>query len=156
MHRTDNSCFLLFIEPKKKEKRFIPIDDEISKIMKLALMEAKSGTSNYSRIDEIPRFNPNAKYRGFHITDCGYKSEGDYLLENGMITNRLADFYLRFYRKSIPVSEMGKVMELIAFYKKKYQNNPEIYSNIILKKPVKNHDRIMLYKLKRFFEDDVR
>jgi hypothetical protein len=34
-----------------------------------------------------------------------------------MITNSLATFYLRWYRDSIPVSELVKMNELLNYYK---------------------------------------
>lgn len=126
MHRIDNTCFLLFIEPKKEEKLEIPLDDESSQIMKVALTEAKRGMSNYSRLNEMPYFHVCNGYKGYHSTDCGERSyPADYLLENGMITNSLASFYLRYYRNSIPESEMKKVMKVVNYYKEKYRNNPE-------------------------------
>jgi hypothetical protein len=42
-----------------------------------------------------------------------------------MITNSLAAFYLRYYRNSIPESEMKKVMKVVTYYKEKYRDNPE-------------------------------
>lgn len=71
MHRLDNTCFILFIEPKKEEKLEIPLDDELSQIMKVALNEAKRGSSNYSRVNEIPYFFVGHGYKGYHSTDCG-------------------------------------------------------------------------------------
>jgi hypothetical protein len=125
MHRIDNTCFLLFIEPKKEEKLEIPMDDELSQIMKVALNEAKRGMSNYSKLNEMPWFYVCCGYKGFHSTECGERSfPADSLLENGMITNSLAAFYLRYYRNSIPDSEMKKVMKVVDYYKEKYRNNP--------------------------------
>lgn len=126
MNRIDNSRFLLYIEPKKEEKLEIPINDEITKIMKNACSEAEYGVSNYDKLNEtenfISGFNDYGeiiKYYGFHETDCGVLSDCfDYLLKNGMITNSLCVFYLKYYRNTIPKSEMDKVMELISFYKK--------------------------------------
>jgi hypothetical protein len=64
---------------------------------------------------------------GWHTTACGMESESqDFLLENGMITNSLCVFYLQYYRSSIPKSEMKKVYQLIAYYKTKYKNKPEM------------------------------
>jgi len=126
MHRIDNTCFMLFIEPKKEEKLKTPLDDEISRIMKVALEEAKRGTSNYSRPNEMPYFFESLGYKGYHRTDCGERSyPADYLLENEMITNSLAAFYLRYYRNSIPESEMLKVQKVVAYYKEKYRDTPE-------------------------------
>jgi hypothetical protein len=131
MHRIDDSLFLLFIEPKKRRKRIFPKNDTISKIMKLALNNSISGTSNYEHLNETPRFSQGRGYKGYHVTECGIRSYGaDFLLENGMITNSLADFYLRYYRSSIPKSEMKKVKKLVEYYKNKYRNNPEMYKEI--------------------------
>jgi hypothetical protein len=126
MQRIDNTCFLLFIEPKKEEKLEIPLDDELSQIMKVALTEAKRGKSNYSKMNEMPYFFECRGYKGYHGTDCGERSfPADYLLKNGMITNSLAVFYLRYYRNAIPESEMEKVMKVVTYYKEKYRDNPE-------------------------------
>jgi hypothetical protein len=127
MHRIDNSCFLLFIEPPKKKKMKIPVNDEITRIMKLALSEAKTGMSNYSSPEAAPRFRSGPGYKGYHKTACGKRSIGyDYLLENGMITNDLAPFYLQYYRDSIPDSEMKKILKLVTYYKQKYRYKPEV------------------------------
>ncbi len=119
MHRIDNSRFLLYIEPRKEEKSETPINDDIVDIMQQALLEAESGTSNYSEMNEPENFQSRSGFRGCHTTDCGERSDNkDYLLKNGMITNSLCVFYLKWYRNSIPPSEMDKVNDLIKFYKK--------------------------------------
>ena len=131
MYRADNSCFLLYIEPPKEEKSEFPADDEISQIMIVALSEAKTGIANYSEIIEPPRFVSGSGYKGYHTTNCGESSTGnDYLLENAMITNSLAAFYLKYYRDSIPVTEMNKAKDVVAFYKNKY---PETLDVVIAK-----------------------
>ena len=98
------------------------------------MKEAKTGMSNYERINEKPKFNIGAKYRGYYVTECGYASSNDYLLQNGMITHSLAEYYVRYYRKAIPLSEMQKISKLVVYYKDKYKSNPEIYKNIKLGK----------------------
>jgi hypothetical protein len=119
MHRPDTTRFLLYIEPKKDEKLEIPVEDEITYIVDLALWEAKSGISNYYEINETPWFEEDNSFRGYHRTDCVERSTScDYLLKNGMITNSLCVFYLKFYRNSIPESEMKKVRALVDYYKK--------------------------------------
>jgi len=124
MQRTDNSPFLLFIEPLKEEKSLTPVCDELALIMDMALDEAITGISNYYKPDEPSQFIEGNGYKGYHTTDCGENSSGnDYLLDNGMITNNLAGFYLRYYRNSIPESEMKKVNELADFYRTKYGDN---------------------------------
>lgn len=118
MHRIDDSKFLLYIEPKAEEKSVVPIDDEISIIMEKAFVESQEGVANYSRIGSDEYFEGRGGWRGSHMTDCGERSSNkDYLLENGMITNSLCVFYLRYYRNSIPESEMKKVMKLVDCYK---------------------------------------
>ncbi len=127
MHRPDTSIFLLYIEPLKEEKSETPVCDELTRIMKLALSEARHGVSNYNKPNEHPVFHECAGYRGYHSSDCGEKSDScDFLLKNGLITNSLSAFYLKFYRNSIPSSEMKKVEKLVAFYKHHYRNTPEI------------------------------
>ena len=100
---SNDKNFLLYIEPKKEDKLETPINDELTSLMEMALSKAKV----------------IARYRGWHTVDCGQRSDNrDYLLENGMQTNNLAPFYLRWYRYSIPESEMKKVEELRRFYSK--------------------------------------
>ena len=146
MHREDNSKYLLYIEPSANDKLKEPINDELVQIMELALSKAKVGTASYDKLEDmgdgyefkwparmavsfagddrkrlVPSFREGGAYKGFHGTGCGERSSNrDYLLENGMITNSLAPFYLKWYRYSIPESEMKKVEQLINFYKKKY------------------------------------
>lgn len=106
MHREDNSKYLLYIEPKKEEKSKIPIDDHLK--------------------NNMGRFRSGSGFKGFHTTDCGEKSTGhDYLLENGMITNSLSIFYLKWYRQSIPQSEMEKLNQLVKFYEEKGMDEEE-------------------------------
>lgn len=117
MHRIDDSKFLLFIEPKKEDKLTNPIDDNLTSIMKHALEKAKHGASTYSNLGTEAQFQIGGAWKGIHYTDCGERSENyEYLLENGMITNSLAVFYLQYYRRSIPGTEMKKVLELAEFY----------------------------------------
>lgn len=118
MHRTDNSKFMLFIEPDKSMKSATPINDELTEIIGLAVDSAVCGTSNYSHLDEKEFFEPDGGYKGIHHTGCGQSSNNcDYLLKNGMITNSLATYYLAYYRDAIPETEMEKVMETVKFYK---------------------------------------
>jgi len=118
MHREDNSRFLLYIEPKKEEKLSEPIKDELVKIVEKAIANSKSGTANYSDLDnDGGKFREGSAYKGTHSTECGERSDNeDYLLPNGMITNSLAPFYLRWYRDSIPATEMKKLEALKEYY----------------------------------------
>lgn len=134
MIRDDKSLYLLFIEPKSIEKSVQPIDDELTEAVELALSKAKRGTSHYSDLDDtgngvetllkgqtitLPSFHERSAYRGVHRTHCGEISDCvDYLLENGMITNSLAAFYVRWYRNSISKNDMDKLEQLKKFYSK--------------------------------------
>jgi hypothetical protein len=65
----------------------------------------------------VTSFRGGSGYKGTHRTECGERSSNtDHLLENGMITNSLAPFYLKWYRYSIPETEMKKVLQLKEFY----------------------------------------
>jgi len=113
MHREDNSKYLLYIEPKAVDKLQEPINDELTQMMERALTKSKKGAANYSQLEDkgdgydwnyngqirrVPSFREGTAYRGTHRTECGERSSNcDYLLENGMITNSLAPFYLRWY-----------------------------------------------------------
>jgi len=128
MHRDDKSKFLLYIEPNMEDKLVNPIEDGLTKLMEMALSKAKSGTAGYSRLDDLgdgfdfngrklPSFREGSGYKGTHTAPCGERSSNnDYLLENGMITNSLAPFYLKWYRFSIPENDMLKLKELSKFY----------------------------------------
>lgn len=119
MHRSDNSLFLLFIEPSKEDKK--PTTDKhalrLAKMLRGLLYEAKCGTSNYSKLDSKPVFRYDGAYMGVHTTDCGERSRNfDLMLGNGMITNSLAAFYIENYWDVIPESEKKKLDQLAEFY----------------------------------------
>jgi hypothetical protein len=96
-----SSKHILYINPEPEDKLTQPINDELTKVMELALSRAKTYT----------------RFKGWHRTKCGEKSScSDYQLENGMITNSLATFYLRWYRYSISEDDMLKVQELKEYY----------------------------------------
>lgn len=122
MHREDNSKYLLYLEFKKELKSPVPIDDELVKILTLAIGEAKKGTSRYSDPQDQGTFVDGNAFRGSHRTDCGMMSSNcDYQLSNGMITNSLAPYYLMWYREHIPESELDKLAELERHYGKSVQ-----------------------------------
>ena len=118
MHRNDNSKYLLYIEPKASEKLQNPIEDELTQLMEMALSKSKRGAANYSDLkDTGDSFQEGNAWKGIHRTDCGQGSANcDFLLENGMITNSLAPFYLKWYRYSIPENDMKKIEELKKYY----------------------------------------
>ena len=124
MKRDDNSKFLLYIEPKKSEKLTVPFDDELVHLMEHAFIKAKSDTANYSDLNNNGEsFDEEDGYMGVHTTECGKHSDNhDFLLENGMITNSLCAFYLRWYRNSISQSDMLKLQSLKEFYEKSTVN----------------------------------
>lgn len=118
MIRTDSDIFLLYIEPKKEQKSATPVEDDLSRIVDLALSKATRGTSNYHRPSEPPKFKRGGGFMGTHKTECGQKStNNDFLLENGMVTNSLASYYVKWYRESIPATEMEKLKKLLEYYK---------------------------------------
>ena len=119
MHREDKSRYLLYIEPPKKEKLLEPVNDSLTEMMEKSLEKAKSGSAQYSDMGSMGDFTEGNAYKGFHSTECGERSSNkDYLLENGMITNSLATFYLKWYRNSIPDSEIEKLINLRQYYGK--------------------------------------
>ncbi len=119
MHREDNSKYLLYIEPVASEKLKDPINDDLTKLMEMALSRAKVGGAQYSDLSDIEgKFRVGSGWRGCHTCNGERSTNHDYLLENGMITNSLAPFYLKWCRFSIPETEMKKVLELQDFYKK--------------------------------------
>jgi hypothetical protein len=123
--------------------------------MKVALNEAKRGTSNYSRVNEMPYFFESCGYKGYHSTECGERSfPADYLLENGMVTNSLAAFYLRFCRNSIPESEMRKVMKVVTYYKEKYRDKPEKLIPKTMEDLTKSVDEWIKESIKKFFDGE--
>lgn len=118
MHRTDTSKYLLYIEPPANEKLETPVVDSLVTMMEYALSTAKKGASRYSNLNDEGTFLLDTGFKGCHFTECGERSTNhDYLLENGMITNSLAPFYLKYYRNSIPKSELWKLEQLKIYYK---------------------------------------
>lgn len=113
MNRSDDSYFLLYIEPTRAQKSETPVDDHLTQVMMIALNLGKKGTADYFDVENptlYPVFNENESWKRGHKTACGTSSDShDYKLLNGMITNSLAPFYLRWYRDAIPEQEMAKV-----------------------------------------------
>jgi len=95
----------------------------------MVLSKAEEGSSNYSnqsRPKYWSEFSKGGGWRGEHTTDCGKESNSyDYLLENGMITNSLAVFYLKWYRNSISENDWKKLKELEKFYQNK-SDKPDV------------------------------
>ncbi len=119
MKRDDNSKFLLYIEPENSEKSEQPIDDDLTKLIEFALNNSITGAANYSELNGEPLHRKEGGWRGCHTVDCGKCSTNhDYLLENGLITNSLAVFYISNYRSSIKRNDWLKIEDLIDFYQK--------------------------------------
>ena len=113
MNRIDDSKYLLFIEPQLRQKLSVPVEDELSDFMDELLKNAKKGTSNYSNLSDEGTFTEGWGYKGTHKTECGERSDNyDYLISEGYITNSLATFYLKWYRNSIPLSEVNKIRRI--------------------------------------------
>ena len=116
MHREDTSCFVLYIEPRPEEKSAEPVDDELTRKVEHAMSKAKEGAAHYSDLEN--GFNGehdfvDSGWRGMHRTACGEWSDNhDYLLPNGLITNSLAVFYVRWYRSAIPACDLAKLATL--------------------------------------------
>jgi len=130
MIRDDDSRYLLYMEPKKEDRDVEPINDKLTRLMKLALNRAIPGVSNYSNrttkdLEESKKehpeldfeFSKDCSYKGFHISDDGELSSAhDYLLENNLITNSLCVYYVRYYRNSICKNDWIKLKRLANFY----------------------------------------
>jgi hypothetical protein len=116
MHREDNSKYLLYIEPAVEKKSAQPVDDEWTRLVEAELAMAKEGAADYGNPDDQGTFFEGG-WRGVHRTACGESGGNhDYLLSNGMITNKLAAFYLRWYREAIPASEWRKLKHLAQYH----------------------------------------
>lgn len=122
MHREDDSKYLLYIEPPVSAKSEESVEDDLTNIIDRAIEKAISGGANYSDTDphdEREHFEVDSGWRGVHVTACGKVSDNkDYLLENGMITNSLAPYYVRYYRDyilSLP-TEKKKLEELVVSF----------------------------------------
>lgn len=87
--------YLLQIEPDKQgSPSSTSIEDELTKKVDYILSRCHEGTM----------------YRGFHTTLCGKHSDScDFVLPNGMVTNSLCTYYIRYYRPYIPQSEIEKI-----------------------------------------------
>lgn len=95
--------YLLMIEPDKQGlPTTVPLEDELT-----AKLDAIYGVTQKSEYG----------YKGFHFTKCGKQSDNrDYLLPNGMITNSLAQYYIRYYRPFIPQTEIEKIEQIYASF----------------------------------------
>jgi len=97
--------YFLMIEPDQEgipsEK---PIEDELS--IKVDFIFSKCKASAYASA-------------GVHKTRCGkYSDNVDWILPNGVITNSLCKYYIRFYREYIPSSEIAKISTLFDEFQK--------------------------------------
>ncbi len=120
MDRTQSKLFLLYLTVTLEQKAKTPINDAYTAFMMSVLSDAKRGTADYSDPENPtsePVFNEGDYWRGTHQTPCkNYSDNQDYKLLNGMFTNSLAPFYLRWYRDAIPETEMQKIKDLHDFY----------------------------------------
>ena len=117
MNRDDKSKYLLYIEPNPLTKSKEPLNDSMTKLLEMALKKSKEGTGHYSSLDDDGTFNEGWGYKGVHRTPCGAVSSNcDYLLENGLITNSLAPYYVMWFRDSIGENDLNKIKELARYY----------------------------------------
>ncbi len=104
------------MEPKNPATE--PIDDNVTKLMKIALEEAEIGTANYSSPNEVEKFRGSG-WKGTHQCQCGERSSNhDYQLKNGMITNSLCVHYVSCHRDEICDNDILKLQELFEWYEK--------------------------------------
>lgn len=97
--------YLLMIEPDHiGTPSLYPVEDETTqKLQKLFNLAIPS---------RLLPDNPYA-YKGHHVTLCGKCSDNvDWILPNGVITNSLAVYYIKHYRKVIPQGEINKINKL--------------------------------------------
>jgi hypothetical protein len=119
MHREDKSKYLLYVEFNPKDKCEFAVEDELTTCIEQMMERAKEGSSFYSIIEDNGTFHENSGYRGCHQNLDGSKSTNKcYLLPNGMITNSLAPYYVKWYRYAIPETEKEKLKELYNFWKR--------------------------------------
>lgn len=116
MHREDNSKYLLYIEPPIEKKSEHPVNDEWTRLLEAELSTAKEGAARYADPSDQGTFYEGG-WRGVHVAACGeVGGSHDYLLSNGLITNKLATYYLRWYREAIPASEWTKLKHLAQYH----------------------------------------
>jgi len=117
MHREDDSKYLLYIEPDLKLKSAEPIEDELTEAIDQAMKRSVSGTGWYSKVephDELEHFSEGNGWKGVHVTSCGEAGGNkDYLIDGRLITNRLAPYYVRYYRECISEFDMKKLKTLL-------------------------------------------
>ncbi|OPX87479.1 MAG: hypothetical protein A4E53_02467 [Pelotomaculum sp. PtaB.Bin104] len=91
--------YFLMIEPDKEGPPLTtPIEDELSN--KVDYIFSKCKPLDYS-------------FRGFHQTKCFKVSDNkNWFLPNGMITNSLYTYYIRYYRNYVPQSEIDKINKI--------------------------------------------
>jgi len=119
MKRDDKSNYFLFLDPRPEDKSTEPVNDKLTALVQMAFDNSTEGTSRYSDPEDINTFRGGSGYKGIHLTRCGERSSNkDYLLENGLITNSLCVYYVRWYRNSISENDMIKLNQLKQFYSK--------------------------------------
>ena len=118
MHREDKSKYLLYIEFNPKQKCEFAVEDELTTCIEEMMKAAKEGTSFYNNKEDDGTFHEGGSYKGYQMNLDGSKSTSKcYLLPNGMITNSLAPYYVKWYRYAIPETEKEKLKALYNFWK---------------------------------------
>ena len=109
----EHKLHLLFIEPSRVEKLETPIEDELTSLVQMAY--DRKTAEGFLTPQGV--FNDKIRSKGWHSTDCGQHSTSvNYLLENGMVTNSLCVFYVKYYRNSIQSDDIEKLKQLAEFY----------------------------------------
>lgn len=109
--------YFMMIEPDKIGKPSnCPIEDELTEKVEFIFSNCK----------------PTTSYRGWHTTNCGKMSDNkDWQLPNGMITNSLCCYYIKYYRPFIPETEIMKIESI--FYELNLKRCPFCGGDAIFK-----------------------
>lgn len=103
-----------FIEPGIEQRTIMPIEDEITSLVEMALKESAKGCY-YS----MEKFIEGSGWKGWHVNCDGQKSSNkDYKLKNGMVTNSLIVHYFKWFRPAIDADEYSRLWALADYYGK--------------------------------------
>lgn len=109
-----DSKYLLYMEPKRESRSKRGVNDEWTQFVEDLLEDGIAGKSKYDDPQDLGTFKEDSKWGGArHECEDGQKSDNyDYLLIGGYITNSLAAYYMRWYRKEITESDWQKIKEI--------------------------------------------
>ena len=102
MHREDNTKYLLYIEPKVSDKLKEPINDDLTKMMEVALSKSQEGVARYSDTSDSGSFQKGSGYKGSHSTECGQRSSNkDYIVDERVFNKEDYPDFINWYIKNI-------------------------------------------------------